>query len=181
MRIFESFYGIHFFWQIACIRLLFLPLNFPVLSLALLPAIFFIITIINIIIIPSSSFSTLTFLLCSLSAILPSSPQTTQRCICQFCQTSVFAKPRNPRNFCFLFPHKLQFVRRRSFCPRLNSSGGSNLQKVVEPGQTNCLQPPMSCFRLRVSSGNHKVAKTPKSRELFSYNPMMEGYNSSDL
>ena len=62
--------------------------------------------------------------------------------ICQFCQTSVFAKPRNPRNFCFLFPHKLQFVRRRSFCPRMNSSGGSNLQKVVEPGQTNCLQPP---------------------------------------
>ena len=48
VRIFESFYGIHFFWQIACIRLLFLPLNFPVLSLALLLAIFFIINIIPI-------------------------------------------------------------------------------------------------------------------------------------
>ena len=56
VRIFESFYGIHFFWQIACIRLLFLPLNFPVLSLALLPAIFFIITIINIIIILNIDF-----------------------------------------------------------------------------------------------------------------------------
>ena len=48
VRIFESFYGINFFWQIACIRLLFLPLNFPVLSLALLPAILFIIPILNI-------------------------------------------------------------------------------------------------------------------------------------